>query len=352
MDPRAMIKRIYKEDHYTLLHTKYESSGPCDFGEEFTHDSPVTQNVKALGLVVSERKVVLCFSHCMSIVDYDPLGWAIFDSMGMVGRIYKEDHYTLLHTKYKSSGPCGFGEEDFLCFSHDALGAGPVWTPGARLAGFIERTTIHCYTQNIKALGLVVSEKKIFYVLPIVCLWELMTPRAGPFLTPGARLAGFIKRTTTNCYIQNMKALGLVVSEKKIFLCFNHDVPGAGPVWTPGARLAGFIEGTTIHCYTKNMKVLGLVVSVKIFLCTSHGMTMGANDPRGRDMVAKFIKRTTTNCYIQNMKALGLVVLEKKICLCFSHCKSMGAICCHGNQNYDPTWPKTLHNLSPCSVML
>ena len=36
---------------------------------------------------------------------------------GTIGRIYEEDHYTLLLTKYKSSGPCGFGE-DFLCFSH------------------------------------------------------------------------------------------------------------------------------------------------------------------------------------------------------------------------------------------
>ena len=33
---------------------------------------------------------------------------------GTVGRIYKEDHYTLLHTKYGSSGLCGFGEEDFF----------------------------------------------------------------------------------------------------------------------------------------------------------------------------------------------------------------------------------------------
>ena len=90
-----------------------------------------------------------------------------------------------------------------------------------------------------------------------------------------------------------MKALGFVVSEKKIFLCFPHDTPGAGPVWTPGAWLAGFIKRTTRHCYT------------------------------------------------QNMKALGLVVSEKKIFLCFSHCKSMGAICCHGNQSSDPTWPKT-----------
>ena len=41
--------------------------------------------------------------------------------------------------------------------------------------------------------------------------------------------------------------------------------------------------------------------------------------------MAGFIKRTTRHCYTQNMKALGLVVAEKKIFICFSHCKSMGA---------------------------
>ena len=60
------------------------------------------------------------------------------DPRGTVGRIYKEDHYTLLKTKYESFGPCGFREDDF------------------------------------------------FYVFPIVSQWELMTPGAGPFLTPGA----------------------------------------------------------------------------------------------------------------------------------------------------------------------
>ena len=84
-------------------------------------------------------------------------------------------------------------------------------------------------------------------------------PPGRAFLTPGAWLAGFIKRTTTHCYIQNMKALGLV-----IILCFPHDAAGAGPVWTPGARLAGFIQRTTTHCYTQNMKSLGLVASEKI----------------------------------------------------------------------------------------
>ena len=94
----------------------------------------------------------------------------------------------------------------------------------------------------MKALGLVVSEK-------IVKSFSHDTPGAGLVWTPRARLAGFIKRTTIHCYTQNMKALGFVVSEKKIFLCFSHDNPGVGPVWTPGTRLAGFIKRTTIHCY-------------------------------------------------------------------------------------------------------
>ena len=53
-------------------------------------------------------------------------------------------------------------------------------------------------------------------------------PRVGPVWIPRPLLAGFIKRTTIHCYTQNMKTLGLVVSERKIFFCFSHDVPGWG----------------------------------------------------------------------------------------------------------------------------
>ena len=105
MDPRGTVGRIYKEEHYTLLQTKYESSGPCGFGEE----------------------------DFFMFFPRRPRGGAHMDPRGTVGRIYKEDHFTLLLTKYESSGPCGFGEEDFS-----------------------------------------------------VSLWELMTPGAGPFLTQGA----------------------------------------------------------------------------------------------------------------------------------------------------------------------
>ena len=75
--------------------------------------------MKVLGLEVSEKKFFLCFTHFKSMGANDPRGGARMDPRGTVGRIYKEDHYTLLLTKYESSGPCGFGEEDFfLCFTH------------------------------------------------------------------------------------------------------------------------------------------------------------------------------------------------------------------------------------------
>ena len=38
------------------------------------------------------------------------------DPRGTVGRIYKEDPYIMLHTKYTSSGHSGFGEEDYFMF--------------------------------------------------------------------------------------------------------------------------------------------------------------------------------------------------------------------------------------------
>ena len=64
--------------------------------------------MKALGHVVSEEKIFLCFAQSR------PRGGACMDPRGTVGRIYKDDHYTLLHTKYERSGTCGFGEEDFF----------------------------------------------------------------------------------------------------------------------------------------------------------------------------------------------------------------------------------------------
>ena len=94
LDPRGMAGRIYVDDHFTLLHTKYLSSGSYGFREED----------------------FLSFFHYKSMGANELWGVANLDPRGMIGRIYVGDHRTLLHTKYLSSGPDGFRKEDFFFF--------------------------------------------------------------------------------------------------------------------------------------------------------------------------------------------------------------------------------------------
>ena len=49
-------------------------------------------NIKAVGLVVSEKKIFLVFPHCKSLETIHPRGVAKFDPRGMAGTIYVEDH--------------------------------------------------------------------------------------------------------------------------------------------------------------------------------------------------------------------------------------------------------------------
>ena len=86
-------------------------------------------------------------------------------------------------------------------------GVWPVWTPEAWLARLITRTSIHCYTQNIKALDLLVSENKIFLCFSIVSVWKLRTPA----------VVEHEWHFSQYCCIQNIQPLCLVVSEKKNF---------------------------------------------------------------------------------------------------------------------------------------
>ena len=115
----------------------------------------------------------------------DPRGGAIFDPRGKIGRIYVELHMTMLYIKYTSFVSCCCREDFFIYFHYKSMVDNdmPVWTPVAPLAAFIKESIIHWSTQHIKALG-------------------------------------------------------HMVSEKKIFLCFSHDAPGVGPAWTPGAWVA------------------------------------------------------------------------------------------------------------------
>ena len=65
-------------------------------------------------------------------------------------------------------------------------GAGPVLTPEAPYEETWQRSTRRCYIPNIKALRLPFSEKKNFEVSFFVPMLELVIPWAGLVLTLGA----------------------------------------------------------------------------------------------------------------------------------------------------------------------
>ena len=67
-DPRGMNGTIYVEDYCHV------------------------QNIKAVGPVVSEKKIFLFFSHSKSMETINPRGMAKFNPRGMNGTIYVEDH--------------------------------------------------------------------------------------------------------------------------------------------------------------------------------------------------------------------------------------------------------------------
>ena len=101
---------------FKLLHTKYFSSWPYGFREEDFLSFPHFKSMGAQGLLVSEKKIFDIFSLYKSVGANEPRGVTNLDPRGMVGRIYVGDHLTLLHTKYLSSEPYGFREEDFFKF--------------------------------------------------------------------------------------------------------------------------------------------------------------------------------------------------------------------------------------------
>ena len=106
----------------------------------------------------------------------------MFAPRGKIGRIYVELHMTMLYIKYTSFVSCCCREDFFIYFHYkcmvdnDMPGAWPVWTPGALLATFIKESIIHWSTQHMKALGHIVSEKKIFFFV-----FPMTPPGRGPY---------------------------------------------------------------------------------------------------------------------------------------------------------------------------
>ena len=79
--------------------------------------------------MVSEEKIFFHYIlELMTPLGLKSIGMASLDPRGLIGRIYVGDHKTLLYTKYISSGPHGFREEDFLSFPKISLWE--IMTPG------------------------------------------------------------------------------------------------------------------------------------------------------------------------------------------------------------------------------
>ena len=128
----------------------------------------------------------------------------------------------MLHTKYQRGNQVSKKKnyKIFVLCSYVQLvtpRAGPVLTPRAFYLKIGLRSTRRCYIQNIKALGHPVLEKKNYKLFVLCSYVQLVTPRAGPVLTPGAFYEQTWWRSTRRCHIQNIKSLHLPVSEKKNF---------------------------------------------------------------------------------------------------------------------------------------
>ena len=71
----------------------------------------------------------------------DPREGVIFNLRGIIGRIYVKLCITMLHTKYRSFGSCGFREEDFSHYrpmeDFDIHEVWSIWTLGACMVGRI-----------------------------------------------------------------------------------------------------------------------------------------------------------------------------------------------------------------------
>ena len=126
-------------------------------------------------------------------------------------------------------------------FQHVTPGTRSVLTPGASYEQHWYRSTRRCYIPNIKAVGLPHSEKKKFEICLLCSYAPTCDPRARPVLTLGASYEQTWKRSTRRYFIQNIKALGHPVSEKKnyeIFVLCSYVqlvTPRAGLILTPGA---------------------------------------------------------------------------------------------------------------------
>ena len=114
MDPRGTVGRIYKHTCDEFKRGIREIFLPFqgDFSKMYRMYREIPDSFQG--------DFEFLFKKWYFLEEFSPIlrliSWSLPDDEGGITCMYKEDHYTLLLTKYESSGPCGFGEEDFFMF--------------------------------------------------------------------------------------------------------------------------------------------------------------------------------------------------------------------------------------------
>jgi len=70
--------------------------------------------------------VVWSFPYIIQLLNCDPRGRVNFDPRGIIWTMLVEDLLIMLYTKYESSGPCSFRQEDFWKMHIENLFSDPV----------------------------------------------------------------------------------------------------------------------------------------------------------------------------------------------------------------------------------
>jgi len=145
----------------------------------------------------------------------------------------------MLYTKYESSGPCTFRQEDFLKLHFENLFFDPVTylcNQSGRKKQLWQRTSRWCYIPNMKALGLVVLDKKFFFK---IAFWKPIFWPRDLLMQPFRTIWTISVRDHPGTIPVEFNQIPISGSREEVVCSFPYIIqckivtPGAGSILTP-----------------------------------------------------------------------------------------------------------------------
>ena len=169
-----------------------------------------------------------------------------------------------------------------LCFKLVTPGAGPVLTPGASFEQF-GRGPLGDATYQISPFSF--RKKELLSFPSLFLCFELVTPKSRPVLTQGHHINNLGTSPLGDASYQISNLCTFLFQRRRI-LKFSFfvpmfrtcDSPGAGPVLTPGVSYEQSWYRSTRRYYIQNIKALHFLVSekrdFKVFLLCSYVLNL------------------------------------------------------------------------------